>query len=113
VIDDPGRLPQARHRIAVPATRSGFVQSLEARSIGHATMLLGAGRLRADSAIDPAVGVILHKKIGDRVEAREPLCTVLADRRDHATDHAIHTILNAYSVEDAPVPCSGLILERL
>jgi pyrimidine-nucleoside phosphorylase/thymidine phosphorylase len=113
VIDDPGRLPQARHRIAVPATRSGFVQSLEARSIGHATMLLGAGRLRADSAIDPAVGVILHKKVGDRVEAREPLCTVLADQRDHATDHAIHTILKSYVMEDAPVTCSGLILDRL
>ena len=42
-------------------------------------MLLGAGRARVDSTIDPAVGVILHKKVGDRVEAGEPLCTLLVN----------------------------------
>ncbi len=42
-------------------------------------MLLGAGRARVDSNIDPAVGVILHKKVGDRVEVGEPLCTVLVN----------------------------------
>ena len=45
--------------------RTGIVQALAARPIGHATMLLGAGRARVDSTIDPAVGVILHKKVGD------------------------------------------------
>ena len=42
-------------------------------------MLLGAGRARVDSTIDPAVGVILHKKVGDRGRAGEPLCTVLVN----------------------------------
>jgi pyrimidine-nucleoside phosphorylase len=113
VIDDPGRLPQPKHRIAVPAPRSGFVQSLHARSIGHATMLLGAGRARADSAIDPAVGVVLHKKIGDRVEAHEPLYTVLADREDHAAHDAIRTILKACVIGEGPVNRPRLIVERI
>ena len=63
-IDDPGRLPSAGRKIVLKSTSSGFVQSLEARPVGHATMLLGAGRARMDSRIDPAVGVILHKKVG-------------------------------------------------
>ena len=58
--------PRRRNRRRGPA--SGIVQALAARPIGHATMLLGAGRARVDSTIDPAVGVIVHKKVGDRVE---------------------------------------------
>jgi thymidine phosphorylase len=113
VIDDPNRLPKARHRIDVPASRSGFVRSLDARPIGHATMLLGAGRARIHSTIDPAVGVILHRKVGDAVDAHEPLCTVLADRDDQATHHAIGMILRAYVLGDDPVSCPDLIIERL
>src|SRR5262249_2171446 len=48
VLDDPSRLPQPRRRIDLPAPRSGFVQSLAARPIGQATMLLGAGRARVE-----------------------------------------------------------------
>ena len=43
---------------------------LAARPVGHATMLLGAGRARMDSPVDHAVGVILHKKVGDAVTGR-------------------------------------------
>jgi pyrimidine-nucleoside phosphorylase len=113
VVDQPELLPRARHRIDVPATRSGFVQALAARAVGHATMLLGAGRTRVDSAIDHAVGVILHHKVGDAVKAHEPLCTVLADRDDHATHHAIGIILKAYVLGDDPAACPDLIVERM
>ena len=78
-IDDPSRLPAARRKIVLKSTASGFVQALEARPVGHATMLLGAGRARMDSRIDPAVGVILHKKVGSAVEVDEPLCTLFVN----------------------------------
>ncbi len=60
-------------------------------------MLLGAGRARVDSRIDPAVGVILHKKVGDRVEAGEPLCTVLVNDQPGIED-ALAMIGEAYRI---------------
>jgi thymidine phosphorylase len=51
------------------------------RQVGHAAMLLGAGRETVDSRIDPAVGLVLHKKVGDPVEAGEPLLTLHVNDR--------------------------------
>ncbi len=75
----PSLLPAPRRKVVLKAPASGFVQSLAARPIGHATMLLGAGRARMDSPVDHAVGVILHKKVGDPVRVDEPLCTLLVN----------------------------------
>jgi pyrimidine-nucleoside phosphorylase len=112
VVDDPGRLTLARSTADIPAPRSGVVQSLLARPIGQATMLLGAGRARVDSVIDPAVGVILHKKVGDQVESGEPLCTVLINDTT-ARDAALALIRDAYTIGDALVTVPPLIVERL
>jgi pyrimidine-nucleoside phosphorylase len=111
-IDDPSRLPAARLRIDLPAPRSGVVHALAARPIGHATMLLGAGRARVDSVIDPAVGVLLHKKAGDPVEAGEPLCTVLIND-ESAREAVLAMIAGAYTIGDGPVEIPDLIVERL
>ena len=111
-IDDLTLLPQPNGTIEVDSKRAGYVQALAARPIGHATMLLGAGRARVDSKIDPAVGVILHKKVGDRVEVGEPLCTVLVDNGpDYPT--ALELIGNAYRIGPERVEPPPLILERL
>jgi pyrimidine-nucleoside phosphorylase len=112
VVDDPGLLPQADLTIVVPSPRDGFIHAVEARTIGHASMSLGAGRSRLDSIIDPAVGVLLGKKIGDRVEIGEPLFTVLARRGGPPSDPAIRTILGAYRIEDGPAKVESLIVER-
>jgi pyrimidine-nucleoside phosphorylase/thymidine phosphorylase len=112
VVDDPGLLPSPSSRVDVPAPRGGFVTALNARPIGHATMLLGAGRARVDSRIDPAVGVVLHKKVGDPVTAGEPLCTVLIN--DTSARHAaLALIRDAYTIADQPVKPPDLIVERL
>ena len=58
--------------------RDGRVARLAARAIGHAGMLLGAGRETLDGAIDPAVGFVFHKKVGDPVAVGEPIVTVHA-----------------------------------
>src|SRR5207253_7989115 len=112
VLDDPVRLPQARTRHDLPAPRAGIVQALAARPIGQATMLLGAGRARVDSPIDPAVGVLLHKKVGDPVAAGEPLCTVLVNEETHL-EAALTMIGRAYVIGDDPVTVPELIVERL
>jgi pyrimidine-nucleoside phosphorylase/thymidine phosphorylase len=112
VLDDSGRLPSLPGGLNVPSPRSGYVRSLSARKVGHASTLLGAGRARVDSKIDPAVGVILHKKLGDPVEAWEPLCTLLVGE---ASDHpsALVCLSEAYSIGDEPVTPPELIVERI
>jgi pyrimidine-nucleoside phosphorylase/thymidine phosphorylase len=76
VVDDPGRLPQARHKTDVPSPREGFVTAIQCEQVGIAGMLLGGGREKKEDSIDPAVGLVLHKKVGDRVARGEPLCTI-------------------------------------
>jgi len=76
VIDDPKLLPQANLREVIRSSAEGFVTGVNAKTLGWASMALGAGRQTVESRIDPSVGILLNKKIGDRVEKNEPLCTV-------------------------------------
>ena len=76
VVDDPGRLPQAKQKTDVLSPREGFVTAIECEQVGIASMLLGGGREKKEDSIDPAVGLVLHKKAGDRVARGEPLCTI-------------------------------------
>ena len=110
-IDDLSLLPQPKGSIEVDSKKAGYVRSLAARPIGQATMLLGAGRARVDSTIDPAVGVILHKKLGDRVEVGEPLCTVLVNDTSEY-EPALEMIGAAYEVGPDRVWPEPLIVER-
>ena len=73
VVDDPGRLPQARRVHRVTAQRDGYLQSLDALLIGRTSVALGAGRDRKSDPVDLSAGIILHKKPGDRVASGEPL----------------------------------------
>ncbi|MED4934657.1 pyrimidine-nucleoside phosphorylase, partial [Heyndrickxia coagulans] len=80
VIDHPEKLPQAKYAIDLPAITSGYVSQMVADQIGVAAMMLGAGRATKEDKIDFAVGIVLRKKVGDRVEAGEPLATIYANR---------------------------------
>ncbi|WP_372663905.1 pyrimidine-nucleoside phosphorylase [Cohnella sp.] len=80
VVDAPERLPTAKYRFEVPAKEAGFVATIAAENMGLAAMLLGAGRATKDSTIDLAVGIFLHKKIGDPVQVGESLVTIHANR---------------------------------
>ncbi len=79
-LTDTTRLPQAAYSLDVLASTSGYITAMDAEQIGHAAVMLGAGRLQKEDSIDPAAGIILHRKTGERVEAGEPLCTLYANR---------------------------------
>jgi thymidine phosphorylase len=81
VCDDTSRLPRARETVELKADRDGRVAKIACRSVGHAAMLLGAGRETVASTIDPAVGLVLHKKVGDLVIQGEALLTVHVNDR--------------------------------
>lgn len=103
IVDDPGKLPTAAYRIEVPAKQSGVVASIVADEIGTAAMLLGAGRATKESEIDLAVGLMLNKKIGDKVAAGESLVTIHANRDN--VDEVIERIYaNITIAEQATVP---------
>jgi pyrimidine-nucleoside phosphorylase/thymidine phosphorylase len=76
VLEHPERLPQARRQLVLRAARSGRVLRLDARAIGQAATLLGAGRLAKEDVVDPAVGILLHAKEGDRVMRGDGLATL-------------------------------------
>jgi pyrimidine-nucleoside phosphorylase/thymidine phosphorylase len=76
VCDNTALLPQASSAVDVKAESDGRVIRLAARALGRAAMLLGAGRERVDSLIDPAVGIVFHKKVGDLVVEGEPILTL-------------------------------------
>lgn len=82
VVDEPSKLPQAAYKIDVPAKEAGVVSEIVADEIGVAAMLLGAGRATKEDEIDLAVGIMLRKKVGDKVEKGEPLVTLYANREN-------------------------------
>lgn len=79
IVDEPARLLTAKYQIELPARSSGVVQKIVANEIGIAAMLLGAGRATKEDAINYAVGIKLHKKVGMPVEEGESLLTIYAD----------------------------------
>ncbi|MDG3072239.1 pyrimidine-nucleoside phosphorylase [Bacillus halotolerans] len=82
IVDDLSKLPQAAYHIDVPAKEAGVVSEIVADEIGVAAMLLGAGRATKEDEIDLAVGIMLRKKVGDKVEKGEPLVTLFANREN-------------------------------
>ena len=112
VLDDPGRLPQAPVRRELEASRSGWVAGLDARTIGLAAVELGAGRTTVDDEVDPAVGLVLHKQVGEAVDRGEPLVTIHAATEDDVRP-ALQRLGTAISITDeAPVP-RKLLLHRV
>ena len=112
VTESDQHLPRAARRHVVTAPRAGWVAQLDAEAVGMAIVVLGGGRLRKEDGIDPAVGVRLHRKIGDRVEAGEPLAEI--QYNDAARfDDARRRVETAYIIAEAPVEAPALIRERL
>jgi pyrimidine-nucleoside phosphorylase len=110
VIEHPERMPQASLQVAVPAPRAGYITALDALTVGHACKVLGAGRERKGEPIDLAVGVVLHKKRGDRVQAGEALATLHANDAAKA-EAAKAELLTAFAWGDAPPPAQPLVKE--
>lgn len=84
VVDDPSKLPTGKYTFELPAKQSGVVSEMVANEIGIASMMLGAGRQTKEDDIDLAVGLVLHKKIGDKVSEGESLLTIYANQEDVA-----------------------------
>jgi thymidine phosphorylase len=82
VVDEPARLPQAKFKVALAATRAGFVHDVDAMGVALAALRLGAGRVKTADGVDHAVGFSELVKVGEPVAAGATLAVI------HANDAA-------------------------
>jgi pyrimidine-nucleoside phosphorylase/thymidine phosphorylase len=112
IADDPGRLPRAAETVPVPAPADGRVAAIACRAVGHAAMLLGAGRETVDSRIDAAVGLVIEKKVGDLVVHGEPLATVHVNDRT-GLEEALQMVGQAFRIAPEAPPARPLVRQVL
>jgi len=99
---DLTRLTAETERWELLAEADGVVARCDAWNVGRAAFVAGAGRLRAEDAVDPAVGVMVHHKVGDRVVRGEPLATLW--HRDRAVEEAKRELGSAFALADSATP---------
>ncbi len=113
VVDDYSFLPLATQTIDLEYKhdKDVYVESINALKIGEAAMLLGAGRATLEDKIDFAVGVVLHKKVGDKITKGDVLATVYTNGKN--TDEAIEMILDAYIMSNQKVNTKNIIIKTI
>lgn len=99
IADDVTLLPQAQYKIELPALTDGVVSNWVANKVGEAAMVLGAGRETKEDKIDPAVGLILHKKVGDKVQKGDALLTIYSNRED--VEEVKQRLYDAVTISDS------------
>ena len=86
----------------VPSPKAGTVSRIHAEAVGLVSMKLGGGRATKEDVIDPRVGVVLHKKLGDTVAEGESLATIHASDEKSAAE-AARQLLDCYELCDGEV----------
>ena len=108
VCRDTGLLPKARREIPMTAPDDGYISAIRTSQVGNAARLLGAGRLRKEDVIDPAVGIVMHRRVGEFVRRGDPLLTIHANAQSDVA--GAMTLLNrAISVSQEKVTPPELI----
>lgn len=73
LIEDPEFLPLAKYCVRLKAGKSGYIQKIDSQLVGESAMILGAGREKKETEIDLSVGIVLKKKVGNKVSVNEEL----------------------------------------
>ena len=102
MVDDPSKLPQASIVETLQSDAGGHVARVTANHVARAAFVLGAGREKKTDAIDLAVGVKVHVKVGDTIEPGAPFATVYANDADRVLE-ASALLRNALTLSDEPV----------
>ena len=112
-IDNPKLLPQPKLKLEVKAEGSGYVQKIDALELGLASMSLGAGRETKDETIDHSIGIILKKKVGDKVKEGEPLALFYSDGDPEKIEQAKEKFLGAYRIGSQSVELHKFVYARV
>jgi len=110
VLDRFDLLPNATGAQEITTARGGYVSAIDAELIGQASAMIGAGRNTKEDSIDPAVGVILEVKVGQKIDAGSILCRIYYTSEEHLEDAAA-LVEDAFKISQQPVEERDLILE--
>lgn len=103
IVDHPEKLPQAAMTLDITAKQAGYVIGMQTNDLGLASVKIGGGRAKKEDKVDPAVGIVLHKKIGDTVEVGESLATLYLN--SEAPQEIQDQVLNSFEIgADRPDP---------
>ena len=109
-IKDTNRFPKASYIENVYSQKSGYIQSMNAKEVGKIVCDLGAGRIRKEDSIDNAVGIILNKKVSDKVEKEDVLVTIYANSKEKL-EEAKKKLLEVIKIEEQEIEKPKMILE--
>ena len=109
-VDNPEQMETARLKETVLSPASGYLSQIHPRKIGEAAVELGAGRARKDDPVDHAVGFIILHKVGDCVQAGEPLFVIHANDQEKL-DVAKRRVLDAHGFSETPVAALPLFYD--
>ncbi len=112
VVADPSKLEIAKETVELRASRSGFIESVDALAVGLTGVAMGAGRTRADQRVDPAVGLAIDVKPGDSVQVGQVLARVFVRTRS-AADPLLERLSRAFTYTEAPSLVEPLVIDRL
>ena len=112
-VDDPSRLPRSSLLLDVAAPEAGVVEAIDAEAVGLAAMALGAGRARVEDRIDPAAGIMVHKRLGDPVARGEPLCTLHGGTGGEPPGRVAARAAAAWRIGPGPAAIPPLVIERM
>ncbi|PIS28148.1 MAG: thymidine phosphorylase [Candidatus Marinimicrobia bacterium CG08_land_8_20_14_0_20_45_22] len=112
LIEKPEKYQKAKHTAPVLSEKSGYIAHIETTSIGMISLGLGAGRKTLTDVIQPEVGLVIEKKLGDFVSVGEPLAIVYATN-ENAFKHAESAIREAYGFSEIPIAPPPLVYETL
>jgi len=110
VLDRFEMLPNATGAQEITTARAGYVSAIDAELIGQASSMIGAGRNTKEDSIDPAVGVILEVKVGQKIDAGSILCRIYHTSEEHL-EEAAALVEDAFRISQQPVEERDLILE--
>lgn len=100
-VDDPELLVKVSRVVPVYPKANGYIGAIDARSLGIAAALLGAGRFRKDDVIDPAVGILMNKRYGDWVSEKEPFAYMYVNKEDNL-EEARSMLVSAVEITSEP-----------
>lgn len=107
-LQNPRKYPRCKYSKEIKSTSSGDIDNIDALEVGFVNIMLGAGRMKVDDAIDPKAGIILKKKVGDSVDAGEILAVLFTDKKD-ILESAAHRLERAFGIATEPSVSQPLI----
>ena len=103
------KFEKAKYILPVISTQDGYVSKLNAQICGEISVILGAGRIKKEDSIDKAVGIVLNKKIGDKIKVGDILAFIYANDEEKG-NQAVQDMKKAYEFSELPVEREDIIL---